>query len=305
MTTADRLATGSLIVGIAILLLKLGAWWVTGSVALLSDALESTVNVVAAVAVLIAVRVAARPADHNHPFGHYKAEYFAAVLEGAMVAVAALLIVQAAVVALVQPHSLEAPVLGIGLNLLAAALNAAWAFILIGQGGKLGSPALVADGRHIFADVLTSVGVVIGLVLAIWTGWSVLDPLLALIVGMAVLKTGWDILQSSFSGLMDEAVSDDEQQTIQDLIKQNAEGAIEAHDIRTRRAGPAIFVEFHLVVDGKISVEASHEICDRIEAALRRKLTPIQVVIHVEPAYKAKHEGVLLDVPVGVPPDLS
>ena len=135
----------------------------------------------------------------------------------------------------------------------------------------------------------------IGLNLAVWTGWTILDPILALIVATMVLRTGWSILKTSFGALMDEALDDDHQALIHEIIKQNAEGAIEAHDIRTRKAGPVTFIEFHLVVEGAITVEASHRICDRIEAALRRKLDQVHVVIHVEPEYKAKHDGVVLE----------
>lgn len=166
-----KLAIGSLAVGFAVLGLKALAWGMTGSVALLSDALESTVNVVTALAALIAIRVAARPADDEHPFGHHKAEFFSAVLEGVMIVIAALLILREAWAGVMAPRVIDAPVAGLLVNMLATAINAAWAFVLIRWGGRLRSLALVADGRHLWADVVTSVGVAAGILLALATGW--------------------------------------------------------------------------------------------------------------------------------------
>ena len=178
MTTALKIAYGSLIVGIMVLGIKMLAWWMTGSVALFSDALESTVNVATAIAVLLAVNYAQKPADDGHPFGHYKAEYFSAVLEGVMIVIAAIVILQAAWHALSDPADLSAPWAGLAVNLVASLINGGWCFLLLRKGRALRSPALVADGRHLLTDVVSSVGVAIGLVAVAVTGVHWLDPLL-------------------------------------------------------------------------------------------------------------------------------
>jgi cation diffusion facilitator family transporter len=292
--TVRRLAFWSIPLALGVMALKFVAWHVTGSVALYSDALESTVNVIAALAAFIAVGYAQKPADTGHPFGHHKAEYFSAVLEGVLIAVAALLIVNEAIAGLMAPQRIEAPGLGLAINGSAALINGVWAYVLIRAGRRYRSPALSADGHHIFSDVITSAGVIIGLGLAIAFDQPRLDPLLALIVAINVLWQGWKVIASSVDGLMDRAIDPVDEQRIQDIIKAEADGAIEAHDIRTRMAGRVSFVEFHLVVDGDMSVEASHAICDRLETRLRQQVEGIRVTIHVEPAHKAKDEGVRL-----------
>jgi cation diffusion facilitator family transporter len=173
-------------------------------------------------------------------------------------------------------------------------INAAWSWTLVRFGRTWRSPALVADGWHLFADVATSVGVIIGLALSVITGWSVLDPALAALVALNILVAGWRLMQSSISGLMDEAVDGDIARRIRGLISEHATGAIEAHDIRTRSAGRATFIDFHLVVPGAMSVADAHRICDRIESALEAEIDGAEVVIHVEPEGEARHRGVLV-----------
>ena len=294
MSKTMQIAIGSIVVGFIVLALKTVAWWLTGSVALLSDALESTVNVATALAAAIAIRVAARPADEHHPYGHHKAEFFSAVLEGVMIIVAALLILREAWHGFFAPPQLDAPWSGLMINALAGVINAAWCAVLIRKGRALKSPALVADGHHLLADVGTSAGVVLGVGLAVVTGWGVLDPALAAIVAVNILWSGWKVMTASLSGLMDEAVPDDLLATIRETISDRATGAIEAHDLRTRHAGRATFIDFHLVVDGETTVARAHEICDRIEASIKAKLPEAQITIHVEPEHKAKHSGVLV-----------
>ncbi|OCW59167.1 cation diffusion facilitator family transporter [Hoeflea olei] len=289
-----RLAFWSIPLSIGVMGLKFVAWYLTDSVALYSDALESIVNVIAALAAFVAIGYAQKPADTGHPYGHHKAEYFSAVLEGVLIVVAALLIVNEAIDGLMAPKRIEAPVLGLAVNALAALVNGLWAAALLRIGRRHRSPALEADGHHIFSDVVTSVGVIFGLGLALAFDQPRLDPLLALIVAGNVLWQGWKVIGSSVDGLMDRAIDPADEQRIQAIIKAEANGAIEAHDIRTRVAGRASFVEFHLVVDGSMSVEKSHRICDRIEAALREELEGVRVIIHVEPSHKAKDEGVRL-----------
>ncbi|TBW33788.1 cation transporter [Siculibacillus lacustris] len=294
MDRTIRIAAGSIVVGLIVLALKLLAWWVTGSVALLSDGLESTVNVATAIAALIAIHVAARPADAKHPYGHHKAEFFSAVLEGVMIIVAAILIIHEAYKGFLAPQPLEAPLVGLLINGVASALNGFWCWVLVSQGKKLRSPALVADGHHLLSDVISSVGVVLGVLLAVITGWMILDPLLAAIVALNILWSGWQVTRSSLSGLLDEAVSDETLAEIRATIGAHAGGALEAHDIRTRHAGKATFVDFHLVVPGTLSVREAHAICDRIETALAGVIAQAVVTIHVEPEGEAEHRGVFV-----------
>ncbi|SMG13582.1 cation diffusion facilitator family transporter [Paracoccus sp. J56] len=294
MSATEKIALGSILTGIVVLALKALAWWMTGSVALLSDALESTVNVATAVAALIAIRIAAKPADRGHPYGHHKAEFFSAVLEGVMIIVAALLILREAWHGFQNPGMLDAPLEGLLVNGAASILNGLWCWVLISRGRKLKSPALVADGHHLLSDVISSIGVIAGVGLAVITGWAVLDPALAALVALNILWSGWKVMASSLSGLMDEAVSEDTLADIRATISDTATGAIEAHDLRTRHAGPRTFIDFHLVVEGGTTVDAAHDICDRIEQALKQKLPGALITIHVEPEHKAKHSGVVV-----------
>jgi cation diffusion facilitator family transporter len=289
-----QFAAGSIAIAIVVVVLKLAAWWVTGSIALYSDALESVVNVATAVAALAAISFSALPADANHPYGHHKAEYFAVVLEGVLIVIAAISIASEAWSGFLHPRVIAQPVPGLLLNALATIFNGGWSAVLISQGQRRRSPALVGDGVHLSSDVVTSAGVILGLILALATGWLVLDSLLAALVAMAILWQGWRLIRSSIGGLMDEAVDDPTLASIRAAIAANAAGAIEAHDLRTRRAGRMTFIEFHLVVPGSMAVSASHDICDRIERALRAAVADAHISIHVEPEEKAKHTGVVV-----------
>ena len=292
MTRAERLAAGSLVLGCLVLGLKIAAWGLTHSAAFFSDALESTVNVAASVIALAALRFAARPADDNHPYGHTKAEFFAAVIEGVLIVVASLAIFREALAAFLAPVPLGALPFGIVLNGAATAANLGWSWWLLREGRKLHSPALVADGRHLLADVVTSVGIVAGVALVALTGVRALDPALAAATGVYVLWSGMATIGASVGGLMDAAPAESVLRRIRELVAANAAGAIEAHDLRTRQAGRVMFLEFHLVVPGTMTVADSHAICDRIEAALRAEMTQLMISIHVEPEDKAKQHGV-------------
>lgn len=281
-------AAGSIVVAVAVMGIKYLAYLKTGSVALYSDALESIVNLLTAVAALAAIRVGLRPPDADHPFGHHKAEYLSAVLEGALIIVAAVMIIREAVDAFQTPRTLTEPALGLAINGVATALNAGWALLLVNRGRSWGSMALVADGKHILADVVTSVGVFVGLVLATLTGWQILDPLLAIAVALNILWTGYGLARESMSGLLDERATPEIEARIRSAIAANGAGALEAHDIRTRHAGRMTFIEFHLVVPGDMTVAAAHEICDRLEDAIEAELVDADVIIHVEPDEKAK-----------------
>lgn len=288
------IAAASLLIGLIVLGLKFLAWHLTGSVALYSDALESIVNVVTALVALIAVRLAQRPADAALPYGYHKAEYFSAVIVGVMIIVAAILIIREAYFGFLAPEIPDAPVQGLAISVVATAINVVWAFVLIRHGRKVRSPAIEADGKHLMTDVISTLGVLIGLVLVFVTGWAVLDSLLAVLVALNILWAGWGVIRESVGGLMDVAVPPDTQKTIREVISANAEGAIEAHDIRTRQAGKMTFIDFHLVVPGSMSVDDAHAICDHIEAKLRDAVEDVQITIHVEPEAKAKHSGIVV-----------
>ncbi len=291
---AVRIAFGSLAVGVVVLALKGFAAWSTGSIALYSDALESVVNVVTAVVALVAVRLAAKPADASLPYGYYKAEYFSAVIIGIFIAVAALLIFREAYFGFIAPRGFRLDPIGITVSVVATGINAGWAWQLVRMGRKAHSPALRADGRHLMTDVVSTLGVLIGVLLAAATGFQQLDAILAAFVGLTILWSGWELIKESVIGLMDVAVEPKALALIREIISANAEGAIEAHDIRTRQAGKMIFIDFHLVVPGSMSVETAHAICDAIEAKLREKVDGAQITIHVEPENKAKHSGIVV-----------
>ncbi|MFL5288707.1 MAG: cation diffusion facilitator family transporter [Rhodopila sp.] len=291
MSRTIKAAWGSLAVAVVALALKLGAWWVTGSVALYSDALETIINVIAACGALIALRVSGRPADANHPYGHQKAEYFSAVLEGMMVLGAAGAILHEVYGAWSHPKPLDAPFLGMAINGVATVLNGVWAAFLIRSGRAWRSPAILASGKHVLTDVWTSGGVLLGFALVPVTGWLWLDPALAGLVALNIIWTGFGMVRESVEALMDRAVDPEVLDSIRNVISANATGALEAHDVRTRTAGHVTFIEFHLVVPADMTVGQSHEICDRLEAALRAEIGDALISIHVEPEDKAKQHG--------------
>jgi cation diffusion facilitator family transporter len=291
---ASFLALGTIAIGLAVLGLKFGAYWLTGSVALYSDALESCVNVVAALVTFGALRVSAKPADAKHPYGHQKIEYIAAVFEGALILLAAVVVFHAAWESWRNPKPVTIDALGIGLNVAAGLINGGWAALLLARARTLRSPALRADGQHLMTDVISSIGVLAALVIAVATGLSWLDPLLACLVAVNILVSGWKLMQQSFSGLLDEAAAPEELERIRALIALHAEGALEAHDLRTRHSGRLTFIEFHLVVPGDMRVDRAHDICDRIEAALKEAVGAAMITIHVEPENKAKHQGIVV-----------
>jgi cation diffusion facilitator family transporter len=292
MDRTQKAALASAGIGALVTGLKFVAYWLTGSLALYSDALESIINVAAAVFAFVALRVAARPADADHPYGHHKAEYFSAVVEGALIIVAAILILREAFYGILAPKALDAPALGLAVNALATAINAAWAWALMQRGRLWRSPALVADASHVMADVFTSGGVLIGLGLVAVTGLVILDPLIAGLVALNILWSGWGMVRDSVSGLMDKAAPPELVGQLREIISVHGEGALEVHDMRTRHAGQATFIDFHLVVPGEMSVADSHAICDRLETAIEGAIEGAVVVIHVEPGDHAKARGV-------------
>jgi cation diffusion facilitator family transporter len=279
----SRAAQLNVALGVLLLAVKAAAWWQTRSVALLADALEQIVNVTAAGASAVAIAVARRPPDRRHPFGHTKAEYLGAALEGALVILAAAAIVREAALRLREPGPPAALGLGLALAAAAAVANAGLAAHLRRVGRRERSPALVASGAHLWGDVLTTGGVLAGLGAAWVTGRWILDPLVALLVGANIVRLGWRVMRDSVGGLMDESLAGAEVDRVAGAIRGAMGDALQFHDLRTRRGGPRTFVELHLVVPGAMRVDASHAICDRIEEAVQRELPGAEVVVHVEP----------------------
>lgn len=281
----------TVIAGLFVFVLKYVAYQLTNSVSIYSDALESIVNIVTAGIAILVIHIAARPPDANHPYGHSKAEYFSVIVEGALILFAAFEIIRSAYFRLLSPVVLsnlfEGTLIVIGATLLNGILSA----ILINQGKRLRSPALVANGKHLWTDVFTTVGVLAGIGLATITQWWIFDPIVAVLVAINIIRVGKDLLRESIAGLMDESLSDEKMKLVKEIIDRHMEGGKEVHALRSRIAGKYTFIEFHLVVEGTLSVKESHDICDRLEAALHNAIPGSVVTIHVEPEDKAKHQG--------------
>lgn len=279
----SRYAWLSIAAGLVTLGLKAVAWRVTGSVGLLSDALESIVNVVAALAAFWALRVAATPPDAEHQHGHDKAEYFSSGFEGALIIVAALAIVATAVPRLVAPRPLETVGAGLVVSAVASLINLAVGRYLIIVGKRHGSITLEADGRHLLTDVWTSAGVIVGVALVSLTGFLRLDPLLAIGVALHILATGWSLVRRSGMGLLDTAVPEAERAAIEAVLdRYRVEGAI-WHALRTRQSGARRFVSVHVLVPGRWTVRRGHDLLERIETELRQLTPRMTVLTHLEP----------------------
>jgi cation diffusion facilitator family transporter len=294
MQRAITIAWGSVGIAVAVLALKTAAWRITGSAALYADALESVVNVAAAGMALLALKYSALPADANHPYGHAKVEFFAAVAEGVLIVLAAIAILWEAWATWQAPRAPEQPALGLAVSAVATLGNGGWASFLGRAARRHHSPALAADARHLWADVVTSAGVILGVGLVALTGQLWLDPALAAATAANILWSGARVIRESVGGLMDEALPVTEMTRIRALVREHGAGAIEAHDLRSRRSGRFTFLEFHLVVPGTMTVAEAHDICDRIEAALKSDTPGLVVTIHVEPEGKAKHSGIVV-----------
>ncbi|GAC83572.1 cation-efflux pump [Gordonia paraffinivorans] len=278
-----RFALLSIVTAVAVFALKVVAWWVTGSVGLLSDALESIVNVVAAVAAFVALRVAAKPPDSGHNFGHTKAEYFSAVFEGVLIVVAAVIIVVSAVDRLLHPRELESVGLGLGISIAATVLNGAVGLFLIAVGRRHRSLTLEADGKHLMTDVATTIGVVIAVFLVAWTGWLPLDPIIAIAVAVNIMVVGFGLVKRSGAGLMDSALPDEQLEAIEAVLDRHRADGIVFHDIRTREAGHQRFVQLHMLVPGDWSVQRAHDLAEEVEGELHDAVADLSITTHIEP----------------------
>lgn len=280
----ERFAWLAVATALATIALKTLAWWLTGSVGLLSDALESGVNLAAALLALSMLRLAAAPPDADYPYGLSKAEYFSAGIEGALIVVAAAGIVWTAVPRLTAPRSLEMPLAGLGLTVIASAINFAVATVLIRRGREHSSITLEADGKHLMTDVWTSAGVIAGVALVYITGWLRLDALVALAVSVHILWTGFGLVRRSVRGLLDSAISAEDQSEITKLFKEYSRRyGVSFHAFRTRQAGARRFVSFHLLVPDAWPVAQAHQLSEEIEARIRSMVPNAGVFTHIEP----------------------
>ncbi|AFY91769.1 cation diffusion facilitator family transporter [Chamaesiphon minutus] len=263
--------------------LKTGAYFLTGSVGLLSDALESGINLVAALAAFWALSFAATPADEDHPFGHNKAEYFSSGLESILIVVAAIGIAVVAVGRLSSPQPLEQLGVGLFLTLIATAINGGVAWILLRAGKRLRSITLRADAHHLFTDVWTSGGVILGILLVKLTGWLILDPIIALCVAASILVSGAKLLQETGAGLLDTSLPLEERDRITNIFSRYEPQGIHFHALRTRVSGSRRFVTFHVLVPGSWTVQQGHDLCEDVEEAIVEALPGANVVSHMEP----------------------
>ncbi len=280
----ERFAWLSVGAAFATIALKTLAWWLTGSVGLLSDALESIVNLAAALLAVTMLRVAASPPDENHPYGFSKAEYFAAGIEGALIVLAAAGILASAIPRLLEPEPLESPGLGLTLSVAASAINLAVGVLLIRVGRRHHSIALEADGHHLITDVWTSAGVIIGVGLVFLTGWLRLDPLVALGVAAHIVWTGLRLMRRSWRGLLDAAIPTEDTGEVTKLFAEYSKRyGVSFHALRTRQAGKRRFISFHFLVPDAWSVAQAHRLSEEIEERIRSLVPHASIFTHIEP----------------------
>jgi cation diffusion facilitator family transporter len=280
--------------------LKFAAYWITGSVGLLSDALESIVNLVAALMAFVALMIAMRPVDATHPYGHDKIEYFSSGVEGALILVAAAGIIYSAIQRLLHPMPLAELDAGLLLGLVAAATNFLVAQLLLGAARHHDSITIEADAKHLLTDVWTTIGVLVALLVVKFTNWTIIDPLIAFAVGGNIIFSGIDLLRRSFRGLMDFRLPAEEIAAIEDVLGMYVGRQYVYHNLRTRKSGSQRFIEFHLLVPGDTNVRAAHALCERIEKEIRRRLSNTIVTIHTEPADElASYQDAEMSLPYG------
>jgi cation diffusion facilitator family transporter len=283
MRTPTFYAGLSVATSIVTIVLKFLAYYLTGSVGLLSDAVEAVVNIVAAMIALGVLAYSAAAPDREHNFGHEKAQYFSSGIEGALIFVAAGAIVWAAVPRLMAPQPIEQVGLGIVLSILASLANAGCAWLMLRAAREHRSITLEADARHLLTDVWTTAGVIVGLLLVQWTGWLRLDPLVAIAVAVQILWTGWSLMSRSFQGLMDRAIPEDDRAAIVAILERLRHEGCDYHALRTRVSGAKSFVDVHVLVPGSMTVQQGHDMAEALENEVRERLPHVEVLTHLEP----------------------
>lgn len=278
-----RVISISIAVAILTISMKVTAWLLTGSVGLLSDAAESVVNLVAAGVALVVILWATRPADEDHAYGHEKADYLSAGFEGALILLAAVTIAYAAIDRLINPAELTEVGIGLAITGAASLLNLLTARLLVRTGGEESSLVLVADGRHLMTDVITSAGVIIGVGMVWITGWHTLDPIIALVVAGNIVRTGIGLVSDSMAGLMDKALPDDQLARVEQVLDSFEGPDIQFHALRTRKAGRRTFISVHVLVPGGWSVKQGHDLAEKVEEDLRERFDQATVFTHLEP----------------------
>jgi cation diffusion facilitator family transporter len=293
----ERFAWLSVGAALATIGIKTAAWYVTGSVGLLSDALESLVNLAAALLALSMLRMAAAPPDEAHPYGRFKAEYVASGVEGALIVVAAASIAYAAIPRLFAPRPIEAAALGIALSVFASLINLAVARVLLRVGRREHSIALEADGHHLMTDVWTSAGVVAGVAVVWLTGWLILDPLIALAVAANIVWTGVKLMRRSFTGLLDAAIAPAERAEIEAIFAEyRRRYGVAFHALLTRQAGARRFISFHLLVPDAWTVAQAHRLSEEIEERIRSLVPNAILISHLEPiSHPASYDDIKLE----------
>ena len=282
-TSLYRYAIISILAALATIALKGSAYLITGSVGLLSDALESLINLAAAIVALIALSAAARPEDEDHRYGHSKAEYFSSGFEGALIQLGAVSIIYTSVRRLLAPQPIEQVALGVGISVIASAINFVVARTLFKAGRRHRSITLEADAHHLMSDVWTSAGVILGVSAVALTGWQRLDPLIAIAVALNIVRTGVAIIRRSLMGLLDTAIPEELQHRIAEILARHATAGVRFHALRTRQAGAWHFVDFHVLVPGTWSVQRGHDLLERLEEEVREVVPNCTVFTHLEP----------------------
>lgn len=290
----------SIAAAVATIALKVVAYLVTDSVSLLSDAMESVVNLVAAIVALIALKLAARPANSKYTFGRSKAEYFSAAIEGAMIFGAAALIIFSAITRLLTPVPVDDLGIGIGISLAASVINAATGLVLLRAGKRYFSPTLVADAKHLFTDLVTSAGVILGIICVWLTGWDVLDPIVAILVAINIIWVGVELMRGSMAGLLDATLPDHENQAIVEVLHGHmVAGTISFHGLQTRAAGRDRHIKFDAQVPGTWTVAEGHDFAELLESEIANRLPGAHVYVHIEPIEDPKSYH---DIPEGYIP---
>ena len=282
-TSLTKFAWLSIFTAIATISLKSIAYFLTGSVGLLSDAIESLVNLAAAIIALIVLKIAEQPPDEEHRYGHSKAEYFASITEGLFIFIAAIVIIISAIGRIIHPKIIEQAFLGLGISVIASVINYVVAQKLLKVGKKYRSITLEADGHHLMTDVITSIGVIVAIFLVSVTGWQILDPIVAILVAFNIIFTGYKLIKRSILGLLDTSIPNEELDIITNILKKYERRGLRFHGLRTRQSAQRRFVDFHVLTPGNWSVRKGHNILENIEKDICDSIEKVTVSTHLEP----------------------